>query len=94
MTYTILFQKIDEKGFPSGYYYANIPALDITTHGEGIEGARDAAKDLLKIMDRRKKAAGESINPENEITKSRRDDILIDKGIEKCLNPAGVKFSK
>ena len=67
MTYTILFQKIEENNFPDGYYYAHIPALDITTHDFGIEGAREAAKDLLKIWIEEKKACGEIINPESEI---------------------------
>jgi len=67
MTYTILFQKIEENNFPDGYYYAHIPALDITTHGSCIEGAREAAKDLLKIWIEEKKACGEIINPESEI---------------------------
>jgi hypothetical protein len=29
-----------------GWFYAHIPALDLTTHGYGIEGAMDAARDL------------------------------------------------
>lgn len=71
MTYTILLQKIEERGFPPEYYYAHIPALDLTTHGSGIEGAKEAAKDLLKLWIEEKKAAGESIAPENEILVSK-----------------------
>lgn len=79
MTYTILFQKIDEKDFPSGFYYAHIPAFDITTHGSGIEGAREAAKDLLKIWIEEKKSEGEKIEPENEIliSKIEMEDALF-----------------
>lgn len=79
MTYTILFQKIDEKDFPPGYYYAHIPALDITTHGIGIEGAKAAAKDLIKLWIEEKKAAGEKFNIENEmfISKLEIEDALF-----------------
>ncbi|MDP2208575.1 MAG: hypothetical protein Q8K98_07350 [Bacteroidota bacterium] len=35
--------------FPDGYYYAHLPTLDLTTHGFGIEGAKQAALDLIKL---------------------------------------------
>jgi hypothetical protein len=47
MNYGILFERIEETGFPAGYYYAHVPALGLTTHGLGVEGAREAARDLL-----------------------------------------------
>ena len=31
-----------------GWYYAHIPALDLTTHGLGVEGAVTAAKELVE----------------------------------------------
>ena len=79
MTYTILFQKIEDKDFPSGYYYAHIPSFDITTHGSGIEGAREAVKDLVKIWIEEKKAEGEKVEPENEflISKIEMEDALF-----------------
>jgi hypothetical protein len=43
MTYGILFEKIESGELPQNFYYAYIPALGLTTHGEGIEGARAAA---------------------------------------------------
>ena len=49
MQYGIIFEKIEDPGFPAGYYYAHIPALGLTTHGIGIEGARAAAIDLIKL---------------------------------------------
>lgn len=49
MTYTIIYEKISEASFPEGYYYAHIPSLDLTTHGPGIEGAKKAIEELLKI---------------------------------------------
>jgi len=45
----VLFEKIEEQGFPPGYYHAHIPALGLTTHGLGIDGAREAAKDLIAL---------------------------------------------
>lgn len=47
MKYTIIIQPTNEPDHP-GWYYAHIPSLDLTTHGQGIEGARDAAKDLIE----------------------------------------------
>jgi len=79
MTYTIVYQKINEKDFLPGYYYAHIPSLDITTHGLGIEGAKEAAKDLIKLWIDEKRAAGEEIIPEDEllISKLEIEDALF-----------------
>jgi predicted RNA binding protein YcfA (HicA-like mRNA interferase family)/predicted RNase H-like HicB family nuclease len=49
MTYGILVEKTESADLPPGYYYAHVPALGSTTHGEGIEGARAAAEDLIKL---------------------------------------------
>ena len=49
MTYGILFEKAATPELPPGFYYAHVPALGLTTHGEGIEGARAAAEDLAKL---------------------------------------------
>lgn len=79
MTYTIFYQIINEKDFPEGFYYAHIPALDLTTHGLGIEGAKEAATDLLKLWIDEKRAAGEKIYPEDEllISKLEIEDALF-----------------
>ena len=61
MTYGILFEKAGTAELPEGFYYAHVPALGLTTHGKGIEGARAAAEDLLKLWLIEKRAAGESI---------------------------------
>jgi len=73
VTYTIVYEKIKEGAFPSGYFYAHIPSLDLTTHGLGIEGAERAAKDLLKLWLEEKKANGETISEEAETFYSRID---------------------
>jgi predicted RNase H-like HicB family nuclease len=49
MKYSVIYEKIVDPQFPEGYYYAHIPSLDITTHGIGIEGAREAAIDLVTL---------------------------------------------
>jgi predicted RNase H-like HicB family nuclease len=66
MTYSVIYEKITDSAFPGGYYYAHIPALDLTTHGLGIDGAREAAKDLLRLWIEEKKANGESIPAESD----------------------------
>lgn len=73
MTYTILFEKITEANFPEGYFYAHIPSLDLTTHGEGLEGAKSAAKDLITLWIQEKRSQGEIIKPENESYVSKID---------------------
>jgi predicted RNase H-like HicB family nuclease len=79
MTYTIIYEKIDEPGFEKGYYYAHIPAFDLTTHGLGIEGAKEAALDLLKLWIKEKKANGEAIKSETDTFVSKIDieDALL-----------------
>jgi predicted RNase H-like HicB family nuclease len=61
MTYGILFEKTESGELPPGFYYAHVPALGLTTHGEGIEGARTAAEDLIKLWLAEKRAAGEKV---------------------------------
>jgi len=66
MEYSILIEKIDDGSLPEGYYYAHIPALDLTTHGYGIENARQAAKDLVTLWIEEKLANSETIPRESE----------------------------
>lgn len=61
MKFGVVFETIQDSGFPAGYYYAHIPSLSLTTHGLGIEGARAAAADLLKLWLAEKRAQGEPI---------------------------------
>jgi predicted RNase H-like HicB family nuclease len=67
MIYGILFQKIEDPDFPPDHYYAHIPELGLTTHGPGIQGAREAAKDLITLWIAEKKANGESIKASTEL---------------------------
>ena len=61
MNFSVKFEKVQDAGFPAGHYYAHIPSLSLTTHGLGIEGARVAAADLLKLWVAEKRANGETI---------------------------------
>ena len=60
MAYSVMLDAIDEPGF-EGCYYALIPALDLTTHGKGIDGALAAAKELAEVWIAEKRAQGESV---------------------------------
>lgn len=61
MQYSILIEAITDINFTPGYYYVHIPALGLTTHGFGIEGAKFAARDLINLWIAEKKACGEII---------------------------------
>ncbi|MEW6542198.1 MAG: type II toxin-antitoxin system HicB family antitoxin [Nitrospirota bacterium] len=49
-----------------GYYYARVPALDLTTHGKGVEGALAAAKELTAAWIAEKRAHGEPVPVESQ----------------------------
>jgi predicted RNase H-like HicB family nuclease len=61
MSYGVLFEPVTDKDFPAGYYYAHIPSLALTTHGLGIDGASEAARDLLQLWIAEKRAQGETV---------------------------------
>jgi predicted RNase H-like HicB family nuclease len=65
MQFSIFLEPIQEPGF-EGWYYAHIPALDLTTQGQGIEGATAAAQDLVKLWVEAKRQHGESIPSETQ----------------------------
>jgi predicted RNase H-like HicB family nuclease len=62
MNFSVVFEKVQDADFPAGYYYAHIPSLSLTTHGLGIDGARESASDLLKLWLTEKRANGEIIS--------------------------------
>jgi hypothetical protein len=49
MNLGVLFERVQDAKFPAGYHYAHIPTLGLTTHGLGLEGARQAALDLARL---------------------------------------------
>jgi len=67
MTYGVVLERVRESSVPGESYYAHIPALGLTTHGHGIEGARAAALDLLTAWLIEKREAGEQIEEPSEI---------------------------
>lgn len=67
MNFGILFEKVEDKGFPSGYFYAHLPSLGLTTHGLGLDGARQAALELAREWIAEKKAHGEPLPSSSEI---------------------------
>jgi len=66
MNFGVLFEKVTDNDFPSGYYYAHIPSLGLTTQGPGVEGAREAAADLLRLWIAEKHANGEKVTASAE----------------------------
>ena len=79
MQYSIVFERVDDGSLLEGFFYAHIPALDLTTHGKGIEGARTAAQDLLNLWVAEKRANGEALPVEHETYLGRVevDDALL-----------------
>lgn len=61
MNFSVMFEKVQEAGFAPGYYYAHVPSLGLTTHGLRVEGARQAAADLLGLWLAEKHANGEHV---------------------------------
>jgi predicted RNase H-like HicB family nuclease len=66
MRFSVVFERVQDAGFPAGYYYAHVPSLGLTTHGLGVEGARQAAADLLRLWLAEKRASGEEIAASSE----------------------------
>ena len=65
MRYSVFLEPVNEPKF-QGYYYAHIPSLDLTTQGQGIEGALAAAKELMEVWIAEKRANGEPVPVENQ----------------------------
>lgn len=61
MQYSILIEAVTDLDFPKGYYYAYIPSLGIVTHGQGVDGAKNAAHELISLWIAEKKARGEVV---------------------------------
>lgn len=60
MRYAVLIEAIQEPSF-EGFYYAHIPTLDLTTHGQGIEGALAAAHELVAAWVAERRAHNEPV---------------------------------
>ncbi len=66
MRYSVLVEPVEEADNLPGFYYAHVPSLGLTTHGDGVEGALAAARDLIHLWVDEKRAAGESPAPVRE----------------------------
>jgi len=66
MRYSVLVEPVEESEKLPGFYYAHVPSLGITTQGSGVEGALDAARDLIRLWVDEKRAAGETPVPARE----------------------------
>lgn len=58
--YTVVLEPTNEPDHPNRYY-AHIPTLDLTTHGDGIDGAIAAARDLIELWLEELKTSGKVI---------------------------------
>ena len=73
MNYGVIFEKVCELDFPLGYFYAHVPSLGLTTQGLSVDGAREAALDLVRLWLAEKNANGESLPAHSEILFSTLD---------------------
>lgn len=63
MTFPVVLERVPEaEGLPN-FYYATVPGLGLTTHGEGPEGALEAIRDLLGLWLAELRARGEEVAP-------------------------------
>ena len=55
MNFGVLFEKVTDRDFPAGYYYAHVPSLGLTTHGLGACGSPmlSGMTDLHRELERR-----------------------------------------
>ena len=67
MKYGVLFEPVTDQDFPSGYYYAHVPSLGLTTHGFGVSGASQAARDLIQLWIAEKRRNNEPVPEPAEI---------------------------
>lgn len=62
MRYPVMLERVpDEEGMP-GCFYAHVPSLGLTTHGLGMEGALEAARDLVAVWIEEKRSQGEPVS--------------------------------
>jgi predicted RNase H-like HicB family nuclease len=78
MRYSVLLEAINEPEF-QGYYYAHIPTLDLTTHGQGVEGALKAAQELVEAWVSEKRTHNEAVPEETKslITQIEVPDAIL-----------------
>jgi predicted RNase H-like HicB family nuclease len=65
MRYSVFLEPVSEPEM-KGYFYAHIPALDLTTHGLGPDGALKAAQELVEGWIAEKRSRGEKVPQETQ----------------------------
>jgi len=66
MRYAVMLERLPaEEGMP-GFFYAHVPSLGLTTHGLGVEGALEAARDLVTLWNEEKRMQGEPVSAQAE----------------------------
>lgn len=50
----------------TGYYYAHGPSRSLTTHGLGMKGALEAARDQVHLWNDEKRAHGQCITTQSD----------------------------
>jgi len=66
MKYAVMLERVPEAEGMPGFFYAHVPSLSLTTHGSGIEGALEAARDLVTLWNEEKRAHGETVSSSSE----------------------------
>lgn len=61
MRYAVMLEQLTDCESMPGYFYAHVPSLGLTTHGQGLEGALDAARDLVSLWVEEKREHGDEI---------------------------------
>lgn len=61
MRISVMLERIPDEEEMPGYFYAHVPSLGLTTHGLGMEGALEAARDLVTLWKEEKRANGEPV---------------------------------
>ncbi|HUF63756.1 MAG TPA: type II toxin-antitoxin system HicB family antitoxin [Verrucomicrobiales bacterium] len=59
--YSVLLEPVEDREGLPGFYYAHVPSLGLTTHGSGVEGAIEAARDLIRLWVVEKREASEHL---------------------------------
>ncbi|MBE7557497.1 type II toxin-antitoxin system HicB family antitoxin [bacterium] len=67
MKYGIVLERIEDGSLPPEYYYAHVPALGLTTHGLGVEGARAAAAEMIRLWVAEMRASGEPVTVSSDV---------------------------
>jgi len=49
MRYAVMLERLPAEEGMTGYYYAHVPSLGLTTHGLGMKGALEAVRDLVHL---------------------------------------------